>query len=115
MKFNPILCSFHPMWKDFSTTDHNKILSDYELHESRRNEVHTLLKGANLISIITFHPCSIWVILCIRGLHTMHLALANFVKSAQRKSNFSLGRNRCTVKTVSYLESKQRLGKLCDR
>jgi hypothetical protein len=93
MKFIPILSSFHPMWKDFSITDHNEILSDYELHENRGSELHTLLKGVNLISIITFHPCSIWVILCIRGLHIMRLALVNFVKSAQRRPNFSRGRN----------------------
>jgi len=93
MKFTPILNSFHPMWKDFSITDHNEVLSDYELHENRRNEVHTSLNGVNLISIITFHPCSIWVISCTRGLHIMRLALVDFVKSAQRKPNFSLGRN----------------------
>lgn len=81
------------MWIYFSITDHNEILSDYELHENRRNEVHTLLKGVNLISIITSHLCSIWVILFIRGLYIMRLALVNFVKSVQRKMNFSLGLN----------------------
>lgn len=86
MKFSPILYSFHPMWKNFSITDHKEILSDYELQSNRRNEVHTLLEGVYLISIITFHPCSIWVILFIRGLHKMRSALWNFVKSAQKKA-----------------------------
>jgi hypothetical protein len=67
MKFSPIVCIFHRMWKDFSRiTVHNDILSDYELHKNRHNEGHTLLYGINLISIITYHPCSVWVIMCIR-------------------------------------------------
>jgi hypothetical protein len=45
----------------------------------------------------------------------MRLALINFVKSAQIKPNFSLRRNWRAAKTVSYLESKQHLGKLYDR
>jgi hypothetical protein len=87
MKVSPILCSFHPMWKDFrKVTDHNEIFSVYELHEKRPNEGHTLLKGVNLISIITFHPCSIWVILCIRGLHIMHSSTFEFRKIGAEKA-----------------------------
>lgn len=45
IKYCPILYVFPPVWIKLSTLDvHKKLLRDYEVHESRRSERHTLLK-----------------------------------------------------------------------